>query len=111
MGDEVIEWNNEVEQGLSSSLFTTNIGDTFKWLGAEGADTGIVNINCPTNGAEIGGAFGGNSTCVGVPVLSTIQKNSPLHRESNSNDFARIEYLENYLFCLGAFGKFRRHFL
>ena len=28
--DEVIEWNNEVEQGLSSSLFTTNIGDTFK---------------------------------------------------------------------------------
>jgi len=58
--DQVIEWNNEVEQGLSSSLFTTNIGDMFKWLGSEGADTGLVNVNCPTNGAEIGGAFGGN---------------------------------------------------
>jgi len=58
--DEAIEWNNEVEQGLSSSLFTTNIGDTFKWMGSEGADTGLVNVNCPTNGAEIGGAFGGN---------------------------------------------------
>lgn len=58
--DEVIEWNNEVEAGLSSSLFTSNIGDLFKWLGPNGADSGLVNINCPTNGAEIGGAFGGN---------------------------------------------------
>ena len=30
-----------------------------QWLGPHGADTGIVNINIPTNGAEIGGAFGG----------------------------------------------------
>ena len=28
--DEAIEWNNEVEQGLSSSLFTKNLGDVFK---------------------------------------------------------------------------------
>ena len=28
--DEAIEWNNEVEQGLSSSLFTQNIGNIFK---------------------------------------------------------------------------------
>jgi aldehyde dehydrogenase family 7 member A1 len=25
-----------------------------------GSDCGIVNVNIPTNGAEIGGAFGGN---------------------------------------------------
>ena len=30
-----------------------------QWLGPKGSDTGIVNINIPTNGAEIGGAFGG----------------------------------------------------
>ncbi|CBY35066.1 unnamed protein product [Oikopleura dioica] len=58
--DQVIDWNNEVEAGLSSSLFTSNITDLFKWLGPNGADSGIVNVNCPTNGAEIGGAFGGN---------------------------------------------------
>ena len=28
--DEAIEWNNEVEQGLSSSLFTKDLGKVFK---------------------------------------------------------------------------------
>ncbi|XP_071547548.1 alpha-aminoadipic semialdehyde dehydrogenase [Panulirus ornatus] len=57
--DEGIKWNNEVKQGLSSSLFTQNLGNLFKWLGPKGSDCGIININIPTNGAEIGGAFGG----------------------------------------------------
>lgn len=56
--EEGIRWNNEVKQGLSSSLFTRDIGNVFKWLGPKGSDTGIVNINIPTSGAEIGGAFG-----------------------------------------------------
>jgi len=57
--DEAIQLNNNVSQGLSSSLFTSSPGNIFKYLGPEGADSGIVNINIPTNGAEIGGAFGG----------------------------------------------------
>ena len=57
---QAIMWNNEVEQGLSSSLFTRDIKNIFNWLGPKGSDCGIVNINIPTNGAEIGGAFGGN---------------------------------------------------
>ncbi|PVU95266.1 hypothetical protein BB561_001926 [Smittium simulii] len=57
--DQAIEWNNEVGQGLSSSLFTTDIKKIFKWTGPSGSDCGIVNVNIPTNGAEIGGAFGG----------------------------------------------------
>ncbi|XP_037933959.1 putative aldehyde dehydrogenase family 7 member A1 homolog [Teleopsis dalmanni] len=57
--DEAIEWNNEVEQGLSSAIFTEDISTAFKWIGAQGSDCGIVNINTTTNGAEIGGAFGG----------------------------------------------------
>jgi aldehyde dehydrogenase family 7 protein A1 len=31
----------------------------FKWIGPSGSDCGIVNVNCGTSGAEIGGAFGG----------------------------------------------------
>ncbi|OQV21431.1 putative aldehyde dehydrogenase family 7 member A1-like protein [Hypsibius exemplaris] len=58
--EEAIEWNNEVQQGLSSSLFTQNLGTMFKWLGPGGSDCGIVNVNTSTSGAEIGGAFGGN---------------------------------------------------
>ena len=58
--DDAMAWNNEVEQGLSSSIFTKNVQDCFKWLGPKGSDCGIVNVNIPTSGAEIGGAFGGN---------------------------------------------------
>ncbi|XP_041369169.1 alpha-aminoadipic semialdehyde dehydrogenase-like [Gigantopelta aegis] len=57
--DEGIRWNNEVKQGLSSSMFTRDLSNVFKWIGPKGADTGVVNINIPTSGAEIGGAFGG----------------------------------------------------
>jgi len=57
--DEAIQYNNEVPQGLSSSLFTTNQAAVFKWTGPLGSDCGIVNVNIPTSGAEIGGAFGG----------------------------------------------------
>jgi len=56
---EAISWNNEVSQGLSSSIFTQSIGNIFEWIGPKGSDCGIVNVNIPTSGAEIGGAFGG----------------------------------------------------
>jgi aldehyde dehydrogenase family 7 member A1 len=57
--EEGILQNNEVNQGLSSSLFTTNPKSIHKWMGPDGSDCGIVNLNIPTSGAEIGGAFGG----------------------------------------------------
>jgi aldehyde dehydrogenase family 7 protein A1 len=57
--DEAIKWNNEVKQGLSSSLFSQDVGNLFKWIGPKGSDCGLVNVNIPTSGAEIGGAFGG----------------------------------------------------
>uniref|UniRef100_A0A3B3HNF1 Aldehyde dehydrogenase 7 family, member A1 n=1 Tax=Oryzias latipes TaxID=8090 RepID=A0A3B3HNF1_ORYLA len=57
--EEAFAWNNEVQQGLSSSIFTKDMGRVFRWLGPKGSDCGIVNVNIPTSGAEIGGAFGG----------------------------------------------------
>jgi len=72
---EAIILNNSVEQGLSSSLFTADMASVFKWLGypcpyflsfrPSGSDCGIVNVNIPTNGAEIGGAFGGEKAAGG----------------------------------------------
>ena len=56
---EGLELNNNVKQGLSSSLFTQNLGNMFQWTGSQGSDCGIVNVNIGTSGAEIGGAFGG----------------------------------------------------
>ncbi|KAL4251006.1 aldehyde dehydrogenase family protein [Abortiporus biennis] len=60
--EEAISWNNGVPQGLSSSLWTRDLRNLGKWIGPEGSDTGIVNVNVGTSGAEIGAAFGGNKT-------------------------------------------------
>lgn len=54
-----IALQNDVPQGLSSSLFTRNLQEAEEFLGAAGSDCGIANINIGTSGAEIGGAFGG----------------------------------------------------
>jgi aldehyde dehydrogenase (NAD+) len=57
--DEAIALNNEVPQGLSSSIFTTDIREAERFMAADGSDCGIANVNIGTSGAEIGGAFGG----------------------------------------------------
>lgn len=57
--EEAVGYNNEVKQGLSSSIFTKDIAKVFNWMGPLGSDCGLVNVNIPTSGAEIGGAFGG----------------------------------------------------
>ncbi|KAL8098834.1 aldehyde dehydrogenase family 7 member B4 [Apium graveolens] len=62
---EAIDINNSVPQGLSSSIFTNKPEIIFKWIGPNGSDCGIVNVNIPTNGAEIGGAFGGEKATGG----------------------------------------------
>jgi len=57
--EEAVAINNNVPQGLSSSLFTKDLSRYKQWIGPLGSDTGIVNTNIGTSGAEIGGAFGG----------------------------------------------------
>ncbi len=57
--DEAIAIQNEVPQGLSSSIFTLNLREAEYFLSHVGSDCGIANVNIGTSGAEIGGAFGG----------------------------------------------------
>jgi aldehyde dehydrogenase (NAD+) len=57
--DEAIELHNDVPQGLSSAIFTTNLLTAETFLSHRGSDCGIANVNLGTSGAEIGGAFGG----------------------------------------------------
>ena len=56
---EAIEMQNNVKQGLSSSIFTNDMREAELFLSSEGSDCGIANVNIGTSGAEIGGAFGG----------------------------------------------------
>jgi aldehyde dehydrogenase (NAD+) len=57
--DEAIALQNGVPQGLSSSIFTTDLREAERFLSASGSDCGIANVNMGPSGAEIGGAFGG----------------------------------------------------
>lgn len=43
--EEAIEWNNNVPQGLSSSLWSKDVRNLGKWIGPEGSDCGIVNAS------------------------------------------------------------------
>ena len=62
---EAVALHNDVPQGLSSSIFTTDQREAERFLAADGSDCGIVNVNIGTSGAEIGGAFGGEKTTGG----------------------------------------------
>src|ERR671918_580730 len=61
--DDAIAIHNDVPQGLSSAIFTTDLREAeyFK----RRSDCGIVNVNIGTSGAEIGGAFGGEKATGG----------------------------------------------
>ena len=57
--EEAMAMHNDVKQGLSSSIFTTDVRNAEYFLSHRGSDCGIANVNIGTSGAEIGGAFGG----------------------------------------------------
>jgi aldehyde dehydrogenase (NAD+) len=57
--DEAIAMQNDVPQGLSSCIFTNDLREAERFVGADGSDCGIANVNIGPSGAEIGGAFGG----------------------------------------------------
>ena len=56
---EAIAIQNQVDQGLSSAIFTDSFRAAENFLSHAGSDCGIANVNIGTSGAEIGGAFGG----------------------------------------------------
>ena len=56
--DDAIAAQNDVDQGLSSAIFTDSFRASETFLSHRGSDCGIANVNIGTSGAEIGGAFG-----------------------------------------------------
>ena len=80
--DEAIAMNNDVPQGLSSSIFTTSINTAEKFLSAVGSDCGIANVNIGTSGAEIGGAFGGEKATGGGREAGSDCWKQYMHRQT-----------------------------
>ena len=57
--DQAIAMHNNVPQGLSSAILTSDVAEAELFVSPAGSDCGIANVNIGTSGAEIGGAFGG----------------------------------------------------
>jgi aldehyde dehydrogenase (NAD+) len=82
--EDAIAMQNEVAQGLSSSLFTTNLRHAELFLSAIGSDCGIANINLGTSGAEIGGAFGGEKSTGGGRESGSDAWKAYMRRQTNT---------------------------
>jgi aldehyde dehydrogenase (NAD+) len=86
--DEAIAMHNAVPQGLSSSIFTLDQREAERFLGPDGSDCGIVNVNIGTSGAEIGGAFGGEKTTGGGRESGSDAWRAYMRRATNTINYS-----------------------
>jgi len=87
--DEAIKLHNEVPQGLSSAVFTTDLLKAEKFLSHQGSDCGIANVNIGTSGAEIGGAFGGEKETGGGRESGSDAWKAYMRRQTNTINWSK----------------------
>lgn len=85
--EEAIEIQNNVPQGLSSSIFTLNMREAEQFLSINGSDCGIANVNIGTSGAEIGGAFGGEKETGGGRESGSDAWKAYMRRQTNTINY------------------------
>ena len=81
--------HNDVPQGLSSAVFTTNLLTAEAFLSAAGSDCGIANVNIGTSGAEIGGAFGGEKDTGGGRESGSDAWKAYMRRQTNTINYSK----------------------
>jgi L-aminoadipate-semialdehyde dehydrogenase len=84
---EAIRLNNEVPQGLSSSIFTSDVREAELFMSAAGSDCGIANVNIGPSGAEIGGAFGGEKETGGGRESGSDSWRAYMRRQTNTINY------------------------
>jgi aldehyde dehydrogenase (NAD+) len=81
---DAIAAQNDVAQGLSSSIFTLNLREAELFVSSEGSDCGIANVNIGPSGAEIGGAFGGEKETGGGREAGSDSWKAYMRRATNT---------------------------
>lgn len=82
--DDAIALQNAVPQGLSSSIFTSDVRSSERFTSTAGSDCGIANVNIGTSGAEIGGAFGGEKETGGGREAGSDAWKAYMRRQTNT---------------------------
>jgi aldehyde dehydrogenase (NAD+) len=85
--DQALALNNSVSQGLSSSIFTTDLREAELFMSASGSDCGIANVNIGPSGAEIGGAFGGEKETGGGRESGSDSWRAYMRRQTNTVNY------------------------
>ncbi len=86
--EEAIAIQNNVPQGLSSAIMTTNLREAELFLSQNGSDCGIANVNIGTSGAEIGGAFGGEKETGGGRESGSDAWKVYMRRQTNTINYS-----------------------
>jgi aldehyde dehydrogenase (NAD+) len=84
---DAVRIQNDVPQGLSSSIFTRDLGEAERFVSSEGSDCGIANVNIGTSGAEIGGAFGGEKDTGGGREAGSDSWKAYMRRATNTVNY------------------------
>ena len=87
--DEAMAMHNDVPQGLSSCIFTTDVRESEAFVSDVGSDCGIANVNIGPSGAEIGGAFGGEKDTGGGRESGSDIWKSYMRRQTNTVNYSR----------------------
>ena len=85
----LVQFQNDVKQGLSSAIFTDNLQEAEKFLSSIGSDCGIANVNIGTSGAEIGGAFGGEKETGGGRESGSDAWKAYMRRQTNTINYGK----------------------
>ncbi|MEW6640463.1 MAG: aldehyde dehydrogenase family protein [Pseudomonadota bacterium] len=87
--DEAVRLHNAVRQGLSSSIFTSDLREAEAFVAAAGSDCGIANVNIGPSGAEIGGAFGGEKETGGGREAGSDAWKAYMRRQTSTVNYGR----------------------
>ncbi|HEY9684385.1 MAG TPA: aldehyde dehydrogenase family protein [Oculatellaceae cyanobacterium] len=87
--DDAIEMQNDVPQGLSSAIFTSDVREAELFMSPAGSDCGIANVNIGTSGAEIGGAFGGEKQTGGGRESGSDSWKNYMRRTTNTINYSK----------------------
>ena len=85
---DAIAMHNDVPQGLSSCIFTTDLREAETFTSAAGSDCGIANVNIGPSGAEIGGAFGGEKDTGGGRESGSDAWKAYMRRATNTVNYS-----------------------
>jgi aldehyde dehydrogenase (NAD+) len=86
---QAVALQNDVPQGLSSSIFTNDVREAELFTSAQGSDCGIANVNIGPSGAEIGGAFGGEKETGGGREAGSDSWKAYMRRATNTVNYGR----------------------